>query len=91
MGKCRQQLHEKLRVHARASAEARLAGSGAPDLLDRIAKDPAFAMTAADLRRAADPQRLIGRSSEQVFAFVREELDPALEGVSRAEAAPVRV
>jgi adenylosuccinate lyase len=87
----RQQLHEKLRVHARASAEARLAGSGAPDLLDRIAKDPAFAMTAADLRRAADPQRLIGRSSEQVFAFVREELDPALEGVSRAEAAPVRV
>jgi adenylosuccinate lyase len=87
----RQQLHEKLRVHARASAEARLAGTGAPDLLDRIAKDPAFAMTAADLRRAADPQRLIGRSSEQVFAFVREELDPALEGVSRAEAAPVRV
>jgi len=87
----RQQLHEKLRVHARASAEARLAGTGSPDLLDRIAKDPAFAMTAADLRRAADPQRLIGRSSEQVFAFVREELDPALEGISRAEAAPVRV
>jgi adenylosuccinate lyase len=87
----RQQLHEKLRVHARASAEARLSGTGAPDLLDRIARDPAFAMTSADLRRAADPQRLIGRSSEQVFAFVREELDPALEGISRAEAAPVRV
>jgi adenylosuccinate lyase len=87
----RQQLHEKLRIHARASAEARLSGTGAPDLLDRIARDPAFAMTSADLRRAADPQRLIGRSSEQVFAFVREELDPALEGISRAEAAPVRV
>jgi adenylosuccinate lyase len=87
----RQQLHERLRVHARASAEARLAGTGAPDLLDRIAKDPTFALTAADLRRAADPQRLIGRSAEQVFAFVHEELDPALEGVSRAEAAPVRV
>jgi len=87
----RQQLHEKLRVHARASAEARLSGTSVPDLLDRIAKDPAFAMTADDLRRAADPQRLIGRSAEQVFAFVHEELDPALQGTSRVEAAPVRV
>jgi adenylosuccinate lyase len=79
----RQQLHERLRVHAQAGT--------APDLLDRIAKDPAFAMTRADLSRAADPRILVGRSAEQVEAFVREELDPALEGVTKLEAAPVRV
>jgi adenylosuccinate lyase len=87
----RQQLHERLRIHARASAEARAAEPSVSDLLDRIAQDPAFAMTSADLSRATDPSLLIGRSAEQVQAFVREELDPALEGVTRLEAAPVRV
>jgi hypothetical protein len=33
----------------------------------------------------------VGRAAEQVEAFVREELDPALAGVPEAEAAPVRV
>jgi adenylosuccinate lyase len=87
----RQQLHEKLRVHTRAAANARLEGSAGHDLLGQIAEDPAFAMTREDLSRAADPGKLVGRSAEQVEMFVRDELDPALEGVSRLEAAPVRV
>jgi adenylosuccinate lyase len=87
----RQQLHERIRVHARAAVERR-SREGAPvDLLDRIAADPAFGMSREDLALAADPRRLTGRAAEQVQIFIREELDPALEGVPRIEAAPVRV
>ncbi len=43
------------------------------------------------LRAAAAPDKLIGRSAEQVEAFVRDELDPALEGAAAAQSAPVRV
>jgi adenylosuccinate lyase len=87
----RQELHERLRVHARASADAR-AKTGAPaDLLDRIAGDAAFGMNRDALARIATPERLTGRSAEQVETFVREELDPALEGAEAAAAAPVRV
>jgi adenylosuccinate lyase len=87
----RQELHERLRVHARASADER-ARTGAPaDLLDRIAGDAAFGMNRGVLAAIATPERLTGRSAEQVEAFVREELDPALEGAEAASAAPVRV
>ena len=87
----RQQLHERIRVHARAAAEARAASAAPNDLLERIAQDSAFALSRAELSRAADPAALVGRSAEQVQIFVREELDPALEGVAQLEAAPVRV
>ncbi|HTD52364.1 MAG TPA: lyase family protein, partial [Thermoanaerobaculia bacterium] len=87
----RQQLHEKLRVHSRAAAEKRAHDGNPPDLLERIAADPAFGMTREELARTADPARLVGRSAEQVQLFVREELDPALQGAEQAQAAPVRV
>ncbi len=87
----RQELHEKLRVHARASAEKR-ASDGAPaDLLDRISRDAAFGLDAGNVAAAASPARLIGRSAEQVEIFVREELDPALAGAADAAPAEVRV
>ena len=87
----RQELHEKLRVHARASADKR-ARDGAPaDLLDRIVSDPAFPIDAAEVAAAASPARLVGRAAEQVESFVREELDPALAGVESATPSPVRV
>jgi adenylosuccinate lyase len=87
----RQQLHEKLRVHSRAAAEKRAHDGNPPDLLERIAADPAFGMSREELGRTADPARLVGRSAEQVQLFVREELDPALQGAAQAEPAPVRV
>ena len=87
----RQELHERLRVHARASADLR-ASTGAPaDLFDRLAGDAAFGLTRAALEQVARPETLVGRSAEQVEAFVREELDPALAGAAAAESAPVRV
>ncbi len=87
----RQELHERLRVHAHASAQAR-ASTGAPaDLFDRIAADAAFGLTRDELERASRPETLVGRSAAQVEAFVREELDPALAGATAAESVPVRV
>ncbi len=87
----RQELHERLRVHARASADVR-ARTGAPaDLFGRVATDPVFGLTLAELAEAAAPENLVGRSAEQVEAFVRQELDPALEGAIAAESANVRV
>jgi adenylosuccinate lyase len=87
----RQELHEKLRVHARASADRRAVDGGPADLLDRIAADPAFGLDASRVAAAASPARLIGRCAEQVEIFVREELDPALAGAADAEPAAVRV
>jgi adenylosuccinate lyase len=87
----RQELHEKLRVFARAGAE-RPAGTGrATDLLDRIAADADFGLTRTELDQAARPERLTGRSAEQVETFVREELDPALAGVEAAASVPLKV
>ncbi len=87
----RQELHEKLRVYARASAERRSGEAGRADLLDRVALDEAFRLTPEELAAAVRPERLIGRAAEQVETFLREELDPALEGVAAVEPAPLRV
>ena len=87
----RQELHEKLRVHARASAERRSEESGPADLLDRVALDAAFRLTPEELSAAVRPERLVGRAAEQVETFVREELDPALEGIAAAESVPLKV
>jgi len=87
----RQDLHERLRVHARASAEKRTRDGEASDLLERIAADPAFGLDSANVAAAASPARLVGRAAEQVEIFVREELDHALAGAGEAERAEVRV
>ena len=63
----RQELHERLRVHARASADARAATGAPADLLDRLAGDAAFGLTRGELaargRREAPrrPFRRAGR------------------------------
>jgi adenylosuccinate lyase len=87
----RQELHEKLRVHARASAERRSDEAGPADLLDRVALDAAFRLTPEELAAAVRPERLVGRAAEQVETFLREELDPALEGVVAAEPVTLKV
>ena len=87
----RQELHERLRVHARAAAERRSTDGEPADLFDRIAEDPVFRLTREDLIEASRPDRLVGRAAEQVEAFVREELDPALENVEAAEPVTLKV
>jgi len=91
----RQSLHEVIRQHSLAVAEA--VSRGAPnDLLDRLAADPAFrAVPAAALRAELDPVNYTGRAAQQVSEFLDEYLDPLLRRARplavEAEPAEVRV
>jgi adenylosuccinate lyase len=87
----RQDLHERIRRHSVAAAERVKDEGEANDLVERIAGDPAFGLSAADLEEALEPARYVGRAPEQVDAFLAEEVDPVLErygAAAEGEAAP---
>ena len=90
-GADRQDAHERIRRVSLEAARARDDGAERTDMLDRLADDPIFGLTAGDVRELMDPQRYVGRAPEQVSEFLDEVLDPALaeeaEGVvpSRGE------
>ena len=70
----RQELHEVIRSHSQAAADV-VKREGRPnDLLERLRNDEAFA--AVDLSGALDASRYVGRSPEQVDAFLREHVEP---------------
>jgi adenylosuccinate lyase len=75
----RQALHEVVRRHSLAVADA--VATGAPnDLMERLAADPAFARVAPErLRAELDPRRYTGRAARQVEEFLGEFLAPLLE------------
>lgn len=74
----RQDLHERIRRHSMAAAK-RMKDEGAPaDLLERIAADPAFGFSAAELDAFLDPRRFVGRAPEQVSRFLDEWVAPVL-------------
>ena len=77
----RQDLHERVRVHSRTAAHAVKAEGRANPLMELIAADPAFAAIQAALPSLLDPARFVGRSAQQVDAFVRDEIAPRLLGV----------
>ena len=70
----RQDLHERIRVHALAAADRIKAGAADNDLLDRIKADPAF--PPLDFDDVLDPCRYIGRSVRQVEEFLAREVEP---------------
>ena len=70
----RQDLHERIRVHAMAAAARLKDGAADNDLLDRIAADTAF--PPLDLDDVLDPRRYIGRSVRQVEEFLAREVEP---------------
>ena len=67
----RQKLHEKIRQHSMA-ATARMKEGESCDLLDRLAADPAFGMTRAELDAVMEPSLYIGRCKEQVERLLAE-------------------
>ena len=90
----RQHLHERIRVVAQAAGERIKERGGENDLLSRIAADPAFGLSPAEIAAAADPARFIGRAPEQVDEFLAAEIDPLLAAdpdAGRGAAAEVRV
>jgi adenylosuccinate lyase len=74
LGGDRQDLHERIRTHSMAAGVRIKQLDGTNDLLDRLKADPAFA--SLDFGSVLDPSRYIGRSPEQVVAFIRDEVDP---------------
>ena len=67
----RQELHERIRQHSMA-ATARMKEGERCDLLDRLAADPAFGMTRAELDAVMDPALYAGRCAQQVERFLSE-------------------
>ena len=91
----RQALHEVIRRHSLAVADAVTRGE-ANDLLARLAADPAFqSVPTAQLQAELDPTKYTGRASQQVPEFIDEYLRPLLDRArplaAEAEAAEVVV
>lgn len=75
----RQDLHERVRVHAMAARERLDDGADDNDFFQRVAADAAFETTVEGLSALADPARLIGRCPEQVRSFLDGRVAPLLE------------
>jgi adenylosuccinate lyase len=75
----RQAVHEVIRRHSVAAANAVKNGAPRNDMLDRLAADPEFTLPLDDLRSVMDAHRFIGRASEQVTDFLNEVVAPLLE------------
>ena len=75
----RQELHERIR---RLSMEA---GKNVKELgrennlLELIARDPAFTLSEEELKEAMKPEKYTGRAKEQTETFLRETVKPVLE------------
>ena len=79
MGGNRQELHERIReLSMEAGKNVKVEGKE-NNLLELIAADPAFNMTAEDLQKTMDPAKYVGRSKEQVDAFLAKVIAPILE------------
>jgi adenylosuccinate lyase len=79
MGGNRQELHERIReLSMEAGRNVKVEGKD-NNLLELIAADPAFNMTLEDLQKCMEPSRYIGRSKEQVEAFLTKVINPILE------------
>jgi adenylosuccinate lyase len=74
----RQVLHERIRVHSMAAAQA--VKEGQPnDLLARVADDPAFAAVQGDLPALLAPMRFVGRAPQQVEDYLTTAVYPLLQ------------
>ncbi len=80
----RQEIHEKIRVHSIAAGK-RVKEEGLDnDMLDRICNDPTLDITMEELKAILIPSKYIGRCVEQVERFLKNEVDPVLEGANHA-------
>lgn len=82
----RQLLHEKIRVHAVQAAEQIKQNGNENDLLDRIAEDPAFALSEEELHAITDPKQFTGVAELQCEGYLNQVIRPLL-AVNRTETA----
>ncbi|MEZ5989888.1 MAG: adenylosuccinate lyase [Planctomycetota bacterium] len=87
----RQDLHERIRVHA-VEAGRRMKEEGVPNpLLDMLRADAAFAFARDGLDELCDPRRFIGRADAQVDEFLAEVVEPRIGAGVAPGADEVRV
>jgi adenylosuccinate lyase len=77
----RQELHERIRVHAQAAAQEVKTYGRPNDLLERIAADPAFGLTKGEITGLLKPELYTGMSGRQVADFVQEYIRPVTRGL----------
>jgi len=83
-GMSRQDAHEVIRRHSIAAARAVKDEGIANDMLERLSRDPEFAVPVDDLRDALDASRFVGRAPQQVEEFIAEVVDPLLRDAPAA-------
>lgn len=81
----RQELHEKIRVHAMAAGKRVKEDGLDNDLIDRICADSAFGLSYEEAAVLLDPAKYTGRSAEQVEEFITGFVDPYLKDGAIAE------
>lgn len=80
----RQELHERIRVHAlEAGRNVKDLGRN-NNLIDLIAEDPLFGMSREELVAHMEPSRYIGRCPQQVEDFIAECVAPVLAAHAQA-------
>jgi len=90
----RQVLHERVRLHSQAAANALKGGALENPLFDLIAADELFAIERDAIAGMARPEAYTGVAAAQTERFLRDDVDPVLareQSEIRAEAAEVRV
>ncbi|MCF6149596.1 MAG: adenylosuccinate lyase [Candidatus Kuenenia sp.] len=75
----RQEYHERIRKHAIETADRMKEEGIKNNLLEKIAEDAAFSRIQSKIKEISDPQRLIGRSVQQVEEFINSEVSPILK------------
>lgn len=70
----RQELHERIRKHSLAAVGRLKGGAVDNDLVERLRGDEAF--PEVDFEAVMDPKQFVGRSVEQVEAFLSSEVEP---------------
>ncbi len=85
----RQRLHEVIRTHAMAVAQAVAEQGAANDLLDRLARDPAFKSLKVSVRPdELDPAAYVGRAPHQVDDFLGQVVPALLRRIEAVAPAP---
>lgn len=87
----RQELHERIRVHSMEAGKVIKEQGRENDLLSRIAGDPAFGVTEAELADILLPERYVGRAPQQTESFIRGEVQAVLDRYADVETASAEI
>jgi len=74
----RQEVHERLRVHARSATTAVLVEGEPNPFLELVSDDPTVPLDRSELESLLDPSRFVGRAPQQVREYLEEYVQPLL-------------